>query len=123
MDPVDRPECLPGTRSELLKYIANWLTTPSDRNIIWLNGPAGTGKSTIATTIATHFLRSHRRGAFLFFDRKASSEPGSVIRNLAYRLGHFDPRIGEAISSVIANNSEILSASFTEQFSQLLLEP
>lgn len=40
-------ECLPGTRTELLCQIAEWATSSRSKPIYWLNGMAGTGKSTI----------------------------------------------------------------------------
>jgi cytidylate kinase len=99
----------------------DWLTTPSEgMNVLWLYGVAGSGKSTIATTIAEHFRSLHRLGAFLFFDRKAGSDPANVVQTLAYRLGSFDPRIGAAISAAISSNSEFDTSSLARQFSILL---
>lgn len=46
------PMCLPNTRVELLRDIMKWADGSDDRCIFWLNGIAGTGKSTIARTIA-----------------------------------------------------------------------
>ncbi|KAJ6063670.1 hypothetical protein N7499_012350 [Penicillium canescens] len=43
--------CLPGTRTELLSRITDWAKS-DDKFIFWLNGMAGTGKSTIARTVA-----------------------------------------------------------------------
>jgi hypothetical protein len=43
--------CLPGTRKDVLKEIMNWgLSAQSTECIYWLNGMAGTGKSTISRT-------------------------------------------------------------------------
>ncbi|KAJ5718775.1 hypothetical protein N7488_004421 [Penicillium malachiteum] len=46
--------CLPGTRVELLSRITDWAKS-DDKFIFWLNGMAGTGKSTIARTVAQGF--------------------------------------------------------------------
>jgi hypothetical protein len=126
MDPYGRPECQPDTRVDVLKFITGWLAAPSKnqaQNVLWLHGIAGSGKSTVATTVAKHFRELRRLGAFLFFDRKAGSDPSRVIPTLAYRLGSYDPRIGAAISGAISGNSEILTGSLSEQFSELLLGP
>ena len=46
------PECLEDTRVDLLRDIRDW-ATGSDRNAaFWLQGMAGTGKSTVSRTIA-----------------------------------------------------------------------
>jgi hypothetical protein len=43
---------LTGTRVDLLREIVDWTTCNSPQYIFWLRGRAGTGKSTIALTIA-----------------------------------------------------------------------
>lgn len=47
------PKCYPGTLVEVLKPIIDWIDDPDPRErILWLNGPAGAGKSAITRTIA-----------------------------------------------------------------------
>ncbi|KAB8238806.1 WD40 repeat domain-containing protein [Aspergillus alliaceus] len=41
-------ECLPGTRTDLLKQIIDWSHSPHGECVFWLNGMAGTGKSTVS---------------------------------------------------------------------------
>ncbi|KAJ7936183.1 hypothetical protein B0H13DRAFT_1560082, partial [Mycena leptocephala] len=49
-------QCLTGTRVDILNFIHEWLTTPSgSSDILWLYGVAGSGKSTISTTVAEDF--------------------------------------------------------------------
>jgi hypothetical protein len=88
MDAFSRPECLPNTRQVILKFITDWLTTPSgNENILWLHAVAGFGKSTISTTLAESFRELERLGAFIFFNRNTtSSDPAVVIRTLSYQL-------------------------------------
>jgi hypothetical protein len=125
MNASSRPECLPDTREDLLKSIADWLTTPSDQNIFWLHGLAGSGKSTIATTIAEYFRELGRLGAFMFFDRNnpLSSEPAGVVPTLCYKLASFDPIIGAAVCAQIERDSSITEAAIRVQFAKLLREP
>jgi hypothetical protein len=125
MDAFSRPECLPETRQDILMLIADWLTTPSEQNILWLHGLAGSGKSTISTTVAEYFRELGRLGAFLFFDRNDSinSKPVGVIRTLAYKLASFDSRITAAICTQIEHNSGVTEASLRVQFTKLILEP
>ena len=126
MDASAREECLPGTREDILKFITGWLTAPSDdQNILWLYGLAGSGKSTISTTIAEYFRELGRLGAFLFFDRgnPMSSEPSAVIRTLSYKLAYFDPAIKTAVSEQIERSFGITEAATHAQFVKLLKEP
>ena len=126
MERYGRPECLPGTRVDVLHFITNWVTDSSQQhNILWLNGVAGCGKSTLTTTIANLFHETNRLGAFLFFNRNVNerSQPASLIRTLAYQLGCFDPRLGDAISAAISHHPTIRDGHPLFQFSTLLREP
>jgi hypothetical protein len=44
--------CLPGTRRQLLDDIVSWVHDPNGGQLYWLSGGAGTGKSTVANSIA-----------------------------------------------------------------------
>jgi len=126
MDGPLRPECLPGTRQDILNQIADWLTTPSQaKNILWLHGLAGSGKSTLSTTIAEYFRELKRLGAFMFFDRNdpTNSKPAAVIRTLSYKLASFHPAIRAAICAQIESDPGITEAPIRTQLSKLILEP
>ena len=49
--------CTPETRRDVLRRIIEWAndTSPGAPSVHWLFGPAGTGKSTIAYTLARRF--------------------------------------------------------------------
>src|SRR6202795_2942841 len=125
MDAFSRPECLPETRQDILKSVTDWLTTPSDSNTLWLYGLAGSGKSTISTTIAEYFRELRRLAAFLFFDRNdpTNSLPAVVIRTLSSKLASFDPSIQAAVCESIERNPGVTEASIRVQFTKLVLEP
>ena len=122
MDGFQRSECLPGTRTEIRTRIIEWMFSETKQNIFWLYGVAGSGKSTVSTTIANHVREMSRLGAFLFFGR-GKSDPSSVIRTLAYKLALFDSSIGSSILSEIENDKDIATASPQHQFNKLLLQP
>ncbi|KAG8664912.1 uncharacterized protein FPOAC1_012889 [Fusarium poae] len=66
------PTCLPNTREELLKEIDCWIDDPKSKTIFWLNGKAGTGKSTISRTVARSRSKQGDLGAS-FFSREERS--------------------------------------------------
>ncbi|KAJ7481005.1 hypothetical protein FB451DRAFT_1447204, partial [Mycena latifolia] len=131
LNPVDmnatlRTPCLPGTRQEILDRIEGWLSIPYDTgNVLWLSGVAGSGKSTISTTVSEIYRTTHRLGAFLFFDRndQSRSHPSAVIRTMAYSLGLFEPHIGSAISAAIKADPAVVNPPMATQFKQLLVGP
>ena len=126
MDASARPQCLLGTRQEVLSFITGWLTTPSEgQNVLWLHGLAGSGKSTISTTVAEYFRDLGRLGAFIFFDRNnpTNSDPNAVVRTLAHWLASFDPHIQSAICAAIESDNNIASTPIQRQFTKLLFDP
>ncbi|KII92446.1 hypothetical protein PLICRDRAFT_50823 [Plicaturopsis crispa FD-325 SS-3] len=126
MDFSMRPECFPDTRVDALKFVVDWATNPSHgENVLWVNGMAGVGKSTLATTIANIFCEMKRLGAFIFHNRDIAEgrNPAIVVRTIAYRLAEFDSRIAVAIASAIKNNPNCARASMRRQFHTLIVEP
>ncbi|KAJ7808900.1 hypothetical protein B0H14DRAFT_2307152, partial [Mycena olivaceomarginata] len=83
-----RRECLPGTRSAIIEDITQRLTTPSEARIVWLSGVAGSGKSTVATSVAEYFRGLGRLGTFLCFTRNdvVGSDPTLVLHTIAFGL-------------------------------------
>lgn len=82
-----------------------------------MNGVAGSGKSTIATTIAKEF-RSSSLGAYLLFER-GKSEPSSVFRTIACRLAATNISLASHIFTS-CSNKDIASLSDQENFEILL---
>lgn len=123
MDGFHRADCLPGTRKDIRAQIIEWMFSPdTEQNIFWLCGVAGSGKSSISTTIANQLREMLRLGAYLFFER-SKSEPSSVIRTIAYKLALFDSSIGSSILCEIEADKDIVTASPLHQFRKLLLQP
>ncbi|KAE8132448.1 hypothetical protein BDV38DRAFT_275127 [Aspergillus pseudotamarii] len=98
--------CLPETRTDLLRQILEWAESEG-KFIFWLNGMAGTGKSTIART----------RGEA---DRgNAKRLISTITRQLVTRHRRLVPDVLNAIE----NDLNIVSKSLGEQFNKLLYQP
>ena len=55
-----------GIRRDILIQLENWLKDEQDKQVFWLNGLAGTGKSTIAQTFAELSFADGRLAASFF---------------------------------------------------------
>ena len=88
-----RAVCTRGTRERLLNNIVTWAKGSSSETIFWLFGPAGTGKTTIAYTIARRFeLATPEDTTVLggnFFSSRQFEETRfatRIIRTIVYHL-------------------------------------
>ncbi|KAF2186277.1 hypothetical protein K469DRAFT_664161 [Zopfia rhizophila CBS 207.26] len=117
--------CLNNTRVELLRRITKWAKDQNSKPIFWLNGMAGTGKSTIARTVAQSFADQRRLGASFFFKR-GEGERGNATRvftTIAADLMGCVPGMRSGIRKAIDTNPAIYEKALKDQFEKLILQP
>ena len=117
-----RPECLENTRVQTLQDIYKWISGTGYPNILLLTGGAGTGKSTIATTVAERYRGDGHLGCHLFFIR-GKNDPSTVIRTISYNLAVSYPPIARFIDAEVKRSGELSSATLKSEFDILLRKP
>lgn len=121
------PRCHPQTRKNLRARIVNWFQRAQARRrwrMLWLLGPAGTGKSAIAQTIAEEAKIACRLGAALFLSRANHHDnPDHVIPTLAHQLARKLPEYKQIISHRLADDPTIVEKNRRTQFRELIIEP
>ena len=119
------PQCLADTRVDLLKQLMAWSGNPRDKCIFWLNGMAGTGKSTIARTVARTFYDQDRLGASFFFSRGGGdlAKADKLFTTLAVQLAKASPDLKRYICESIAKHGDIGQQSLRDQWKQLIFQP
>src|SRR6266480_4118413 len=102
------PTCLPNTRGEVLQEIYNWADGQDERRLFWLNGLAGTGKSTIARTVARKYYEEKRLGASFFFSRGGGDvgHAGKFFTRIALQLAKNIPALRDYICEAITAHSD-----------------
>jgi len=117
--------CLQDTRVELRKQIMDWCDDQNGKCIFWLNGMAGTGKSTISRTIALELAEKKRLAASFFFTRgkKDVSHSRMFFTTIAAQLAISLPVLRTFISDAIDNNAHIFQKGPRDQWNQLILNP
>jgi len=117
--------CLQDTRVELRTRIMDWCDDPNSKCIFWLNGMAGTGKSTISRTIARELAEKKRLAASFFFTRgkRDVSHSRMFFTTIAAQLANSLPVLRTFISDAIDNNPYIFKQGLREQWNQLILNP
>ncbi|UKZ73631.1 hypothetical protein TrVFT333_001279 [Trichoderma virens FT-333] len=119
------PTCLPDTRVELLQRVSDWVHDPHAKAIFWLNGMAGTGKSTVCRTIAQSLASTSHLGASFFFKRGEGDRgrAAKFFTTIAAQLTVMQPAIAVHIKNAIKSDSNIGSKGMQEQFNKLILQP
>ena len=93
--------------------------------LFWINGSAGTGKTTIAYTIVRTCQERGILGASFFCscDNAECSNPKLIFTTIAYQLGQFFPPFKDKVTAVIKSNSEIGNSDLLYQLKELIIQP
>ena len=102
-----------------------WAQDPQERHVFWLNGLAGTGKSTIAQTFAEMVANNGTLGASFFcsrdyLDRK---ELKNIFPTLAYQLACRHPAFRSEIIHAVKQDPTVARNSLISQLEDLIVDP
>lgn len=117
--------CLQGTRTALLEQSIKWAENPESERIFWLCGKAGTGKSTIARTVAQKLDENGLLGASFFFKRGRAdrSHADLLFPTIARQLADQFFEVGHMIAAALDKDSLLCDKHLKQQFDKLLLQP
>ncbi|RXW17202.1 hypothetical protein EST38_g8650 [Candolleomyces aberdarensis] len=129
----DAPKCHPETRVAVQEELVSWIcdgdTDDHPKEIMWVTGPAGSGKTAIMGSVADTCQGKDILGATHFF----SSFSGSANRRskrhfvptLAYQLVQHNAmsQVADQILSAIEHNPAVFDQKLEVQLDQLILEP
>jgi hypothetical protein len=121
-DRNEAPSCLEGTRVQLLEDISTWMKNPSEKQIYWLTGVAGTGKTTVAQSVAHMASELNIFEASFFFSHASEDrqEYKKVIPTLAYQLARYDI-LRSSIVTAINADMDVSTAVISVQAQRLLV--
>ena len=137
---LGRNDCAPSTRVELLTSVYRWIDQaygstdespqhdvvdiPLDRYILWINGLAGTGKSTLAQTIARWCDRKQVLGASFFCSRSGQrSNVRLIFPTIAQQLAPSNEQFLNSVKDAVFKNSDIHFSHPSHQLEKLIVEP
>ena len=114
-----------GTRRDLLLQLECWLKDGQDHRIFWLNGLAGTGKSTIAQTFAEISFACGKLGASFFCSRdfEDRSNIQVIFPTLAFQLAYQYPLFRARLLQVLKANPDIRHESLCSQLEKAIIDP
>lgn len=132
---VRRP-CLEGTRVDILTRLRLWviaacayrgsLNTGADPgDVFWINGLAGTGKTTIAYSLAQLCKEQDILAATFFCSRfdAECSDPGLIFVTLSRQLSRYHAPFKAQVEAVLREDPDVVHSNPTRQFEDLIVRP
>jgi hypothetical protein len=121
----NRQGCMKGTRRDVLLQLESWLKDEQDKRVFWLNGLAGTGKSTIAQTFAEMSFADGKLGASFFcsrdFDERSNLR--SIIPTLAFQLARRYPHFRQQLLLALVESPDVGRETLCSQMEKLIVGP
>ncbi|KAF9646613.1 WD40 repeat-like protein [Thelephora ganbajun] len=121
----DRKGCLKGTRRAVLDEIELWARDFGEPPVYWLNGLAGTGKSTIAQTVAERIFADGQLGASFFCSRdfEDRSNLKFIFPTIAVQLARNYAEFRSIFVPLVQSDPEIARESLYNQMDKLIVRP
>ncbi|CEL58720.1 hypothetical protein RSOLAG1IB_08766 [Rhizoctonia solani AG-1 IB] len=122
---IKRGLCTPGTRQPQIDLLLEWARTPDSGKTCWMNGMAGTGKTTIAYTVCSQLERDCQLGASFFCSRTISAcrQVKYIIPTIAYQLARFSLPFQYALSKALELDPDAQDRALGVQYQKLIVEP
>jgi hypothetical protein len=119
------PQCTPDTRLSVISEIETWVATPNGPCVFWLNGLAGTGKSTIAATACARLHNKQLLGASFFISRQQADtrDPRGIVRSIAHQLASCNSLIEEALCAKLHESSASVPRPLYKQITDFVITP
>jgi len=109
----------------VLLQLERWLQDDQDHRVFWLNGLAGTGKSTIAQTFAEISFAAGKLGASFFCSRnfEGRSNLQSIFPTLAFQLAYRYSPFREQLVLALKANPNIRQGTLCSQMESIIVDP
>jgi len=122
---IKRRGCTAETREKILEDLKCWVVDPKGAKVYWMNGMAGTGKTTILYTLCEWLEENARLGGNYFCSRISSScrDVNNIIPTLAYQFAQYSPAFRSMLCKVLEAKPQSSKLDVRWQFEKLLQEP
>ena len=125
--PAPRNGCTEDTRKAILDTLRMWASDNTSTKVYWLNGMAGTGKTTIAYSFS-EFLNDNESLGGTFFSshlRVDTSDVRCIIPTICLQLAarKYLPSLSHLILGVVEDNPDCKSWKIGKQFQNFIVKP
>jgi hypothetical protein len=117
--------CTPGTRVSILGDLLTWADAPDSPCVFWLNGLAGTGKSTIARTFCDRLHARGLLGASFFISRDQANrrDASNIVRSIAHQLAFSWRPVSDALCAKLRETPLSVTRSLQQQITDFIITP
>ncbi|CEL63638.1 putative WD repeat-containing protein alr3466 OS=Nostoc sp, (strain PCC 7120 / UTEX 2576) GN=alr3466 PE=4 SV=1 [Rhizoctonia solani AG-1 IB] len=122
---VSRGPCSPNTRLGEINKLLIWASQPDGEMVCWLDGMAGTGKTTIAYSLCRELEADGRLAASFFCSRAVDKckDVRMILPTIAYQLAQFSYPFKCALSQALSGDPDAATRDLELQFKNLINEP
>ncbi|KAG8689281.1 hypothetical protein FRC11_003394 [Ceratobasidium sp. 423] len=124
-DDIKRGGCTRGTREPQIDLLLEWARNPDTGRTCWVNGMAGTGKTTIAYSVCSRLDATCELGASFFCSRviPKCGQVKYIIPSIAYQLAGFSLPFRSALAKVLESDPDAHARALKIQYQQLIVRP
>ena len=115
--------CLAGTRTRYINRLWDWVRSSEGSALCWLNGVAGSGKSSISHEFAATLHAKRRPYGCFFFRHDDGAMSLSAVRLLAYGLSFVSGLREFIIEAMEQSNDSRVNLTMEEQFTLFIVAP
>jgi hypothetical protein len=117
-------QCHPNTRIAVLKDILSWVEDDkSETQVLWLDGPAGAGKTAIGHSVAEQAKQQFAAGFFFSRTEAGRNHDKCLIATISYQLRESIPEARPFIEAAVTKDPLIFLRSLNSQIKHLIIDP
>ncbi|CAE6369724.1 unnamed protein product [Rhizoctonia solani] len=122
---LKRGRCTPGTRQAQIELLLKWAHRPEIGKTCWMNGMAGTGKTTIAYSVCDELDASCQLAASFFCSRTIPEcrQVKHIIPSIAYQLARFSAPFRFALDKALEADPHAHTRALKIQYEKLIMGP
>ncbi|KAG8791877.1 hypothetical protein FRC12_007919 [Ceratobasidium sp. 428] len=122
---LGRGACTPNTRQMILEELQSWANDPRSSKVYWMNGMAGTGKTTIAYSFCSRLETSRQLAASFFCSRSLPEcqDVSRIMPTIMYYLALLCPPVKDVLCRMLQDDPTIRTRGIMTQIERLMSEP
>ena len=120
-----RRGCTAETRVKILQDLQVWAEDTQGEKVFWMDGMAGTGKTTIGYSLCEWLASVRQLGANFFCSRNSPEcrDSNNIVPTLAFQLAHYSPAFRLELCKVLEEEPRASKLDVRCQFEKLIEGP